>query len=210
MRRIEMADERKLQVAFIHLAPGADPAIDRSVKEGVHERTTIVAVPDESAAARVAAELADDGVDLIELYAGLRSPAAAAAIDAVGGRVPVGLVGHDDPRAAPAGNTAIIYHAEDADPAVDRVVSERGGKRTTFVAVPGTDVIARVARGLVDEGAEQIELCGGLGPVPAAQVIEAVGEKVPVGAVLFGVESVTGTADYKARFEARVAQGAAA
>jgi hypothetical protein len=203
-----MADHRKFEVAFIHLAPGADPATDRSVKESALDRTTFVAVPDVAAAVRVAAELVDGGVELIELYAGLRMPAAAAVIEAVDGRVPVGVVGYDDPRVATVRSTAVIYHVADADPAVDRVVSEHGGKRTTFVAIPDDDAIARVASDLVDEGAEQIELCGGLGPVPAARVIEAIGGRVPVGAILFGVESVTGTADYKARFEARVAEGA--
>jgi hypothetical protein len=205
-----MTSDGKFEVAFIHLAPGADPATDRSVKESALDRTTFVAVPDAATAVRVATELVDGGVELIELYAGLRAPAVAAVIEAVDGRVPVGAVGYDDPRIAAPQSTAVIYHAMDADPAVDRVVSEHAGKRTTFVAIPDIDAIAGVARDLVDEGAEQIELCGGLGPVPAARVIEAVGGRVPVGAVLFGVESVTGTADYKARFEARLAEGTAA
>lgn len=205
-----MTHDRKFEVAFIHLAPGADPAADRSVKESALDRTTFVPVPDAAAAVQVAAELVDGGVELIELYAGLGMPAAAAVIDTVDGRVPVGVVGYDDPRVATPRSTAVIYHVAGADPAVDRVVSEHGGKRTTFVAIPDDDAIARVARDLVDEGAERIELCGGLGPVPAARVIEAIGGRVPVGAILFGVESVTGTADYKARFEARVAEGAVA
>lgn len=44
----------------------------------------------------VATELAQTGVGLIELYGGLGTAHAAAAIQGSGGRVPVGFVGYDD------------------------------------------------------------------------------------------------------------------
>jgi hypothetical protein len=96
-------------------------------------------------------------------------------------------------------NTAIIYERPGADPAVDRVVTEYGGSRTTVVAADPS-AIESTAVAAVDEGADRVELCGGLGPRWHARVLEAVGERVPVGAVMFGFESLTGVADYKARY----------
>ena len=75
-------------------------------------------------------------------------------------------------------------------PAVDRAVIERGGLRTTIVAVPEKSAVVQVAVELVDGGAQSIELCGAFGPVWAARVIEATGGRVPVGAVSYGMESV--------------------
>lgn len=49
-------------------------------------------------------------------------------------------------------------------------------------------------------GAERVELCGGMGPIPAAAVARAV--NVPVTTVLFGFESLPFAAAYRARFEA--------
>jgi Family of unknown function (DUF6506) len=76
------------------------------------------------------------------------------------------------------------------DPAVDRAVIERGGLTTTIVAVAERDDAARVALELVDGGAQSIELCGAFGTEATAQVIAAVGDRVPVGAVRYGVESI--------------------
>jgi len=96
---------------------------------------------------------------------------------------------------------AVIYAEPGADPAIDRIVSGDGERKTVFVALPDHSTADRVAVGLVEEGVEAIELCGGMGPLPAAKVIEAVGDRVPVGLVNFGVESVTGAAAFKARAE---------
>lgn len=88
-------------------------------------------------------------------------------------------------------NWAFIYLGMGTeDPAVDRAVIERGGLRTTSVAVPEKSVVVQVAVELVDGGAQSIELCGAFGPVWAAQVIEAIGGRVPVGSVTYGMESV--------------------
>lgn len=98
---------------------------------------------------------------------------------------------------------AYIYGQPGADPAADRFVIERDGQRTTLVPVADESAAAGVAVELVDEGVELIELCGGFGLAEAARVVEAVGGRVPVGHVNFGLESVAGAAAYKARFEAR-------
>jgi Family of unknown function (DUF6506) len=76
------------------------------------------------------------------------------------------------------------------DPAVDRAVIERGGLTTTIVAVPDRDAAVRVAVELVDAGAQSIELCGAFGSSATARVLEAVGDRVPVGSVSYGVEAI--------------------
>jgi predicted polyphosphate/ATP-dependent NAD kinase len=78
----------------------------------------------------------------------------------------------------------------DEDPAVDRAVIGRGDLKTTIVAVPDRDSAVDVAVELVEAGAQSIELCGGFGTATAARVIDAVGDRVPVGAVSYGSESV--------------------
>jgi hypothetical protein len=76
------------------------------------------------------------------------------------------------------------------DPAVDRAVIQRGGLTTTIVAVPDRDTAVQVAAELVDAGAQYIELCGAFGPTMTARVIQAVGDRVPVGSVTYGMESI--------------------
>ncbi|SHN51082.1 hypothetical protein SAMN05660350_00249 [Geodermatophilus obscurus] len=95
---------------------------------------------------------------------------------------------------------AYVYEHPDTDPVVDRVVIDRSGQRTLLVPVPEASMAADVARALVEEGVELIELCGGL-PLPlAAAVTSAVGDGVPVGHVTFAVDSVRGAAAYSERF----------
>jgi predicted polyphosphate/ATP-dependent NAD kinase len=50
------------------------------------------------------------------------------------------------------------------------------------------------ARQLVDDGAELIELCGAFGSAGTAAVVEAVGDRVPVGGVYYGGEATAGLA----------------
>jgi uncharacterized protein DUF6506 len=100
---------------------------------------------------------------------------------------------------------AYIYGQPGADPAADRFVIERDGQRTTLVPVPDESVAAQVAVELVDGGVELIELCGGFSMAQAAQVVEAVGGRVPVGWVTFGFESIIGAAAYKPRYETQYA-----
>jgi hypothetical protein len=96
-------------------------------------------------------------------------------------------------------NNVIVYEVEGADPAVDRIVTEHAGSRTTLIAADPSAIVA-AAVDAVDQGADQIELCGALGPVWHAKVNKAVGDRVPVGAVMYGFESLTGAADYKAGY----------
>lgn len=77
--------------AYIILESGADPAIDRFEKTFDFQKTTFIPVPDESTGAEIASELAESGYGLIELYGGFSASGAAKVIDAVSGRVAVGV-----------------------------------------------------------------------------------------------------------------------
>lgn len=64
----------------------------------------------------------------------------------------------------------------------------------TLVSVGVRDIgeAAAVARQLVDEGVELIELCGGFGGAGLGVIENAVQGKVPVGAVFYGVDASAG------------------
>ena len=78
--------------AYIYGQPESDPLADRIVIDRAGQRTILVPVPDEFAAAGVAVELVDEGVQLIELCGGFTAPDAARVIEAVDGRAAVGHV----------------------------------------------------------------------------------------------------------------------
>lgn len=49
-----------------------------------------------------------------------------------------------------------------------------------------------LARQLVEDGVDLIELCGGFGGAGLAAVVSAVQGRIPVGAVFFGVDASSG------------------
>lgn len=61
--------------------------------------------------------------------------------------------------------------------------------KTVGIDVSKKEQVVEVAKKLVSEGVQLIELCGGFGPVWVAKVIEATGGKVPVGSVAYGPEA---------------------
>jgi hypothetical protein len=85
---------------------------------------------------------------------------------------------------------AFLYTVPGADPAGTRTVVETGAETTVFVGMPQASDGVEIARALVDEGVQLIELCGGFGPVWTGRIIEATGGAVPVGSVGYGPESV--------------------
>lgn len=101
---------------------------------------------------------------------------------------------------------AHILHSEGADPGVDRFERVDSRVRIIVVFVPEPAAAVPIAVDLVKSGVELIELDGGLGVTWAAKVIEATGGRVPVGAVMFGAESLGSAASYGARYEAAGAE----
>jgi hypothetical protein len=83
-----------------------------------------------------------------------------------------------------------IYTDTGLAPGADDVtVVESAACRSVFVGISEPAAAVDAARRLVAEGAQLIELCGAFGPVWAGRVIEAVGERVPVGLVTYGVDA---------------------
>jgi hypothetical protein len=78
---------------------------------------------------------------------------------------------------------AFFFDAPEVNPAVDRMVIERGGMQSTIIAVPDPEIAVQLSVELVAEGVQFIELCGAFTPVVAAKIIEATGGKIPVGIV---------------------------
>jgi predicted polyphosphate/ATP-dependent NAD kinase len=62
----------------------------------------------------------------------------------------------------------------------------------TCVGLPSVADAPEVARALVADGVELIELCGGFGGAGLGSVMAAVGGRVPVGAVFYGVDAANG------------------
>jgi hypothetical protein len=78
--------------AYIFHAPDADPDTDRFVIDRAGCKSTIVAVSDSAAAARVAVELVKSGVKAIELCGYFGPKGAVEVLRAVDGKVAVGTV----------------------------------------------------------------------------------------------------------------------
>lgn len=60
------------------------------------------------------------------------------------------------------------------------------------VGVGEPEQAVAVARQMVDDGVQLIELCGGFGPYWTAKVLDAIQHRVPVGSVSYGPESIDG------------------
>lgn len=84
-----------LRAAFMFLAPGADPARDRSTVRTPQVDLTVVAVPGYGDAERVARSLVEEGVTALELCGGFGNAGAARVSRAVAGRAAVGVVRFD-------------------------------------------------------------------------------------------------------------------
>ncbi|MBR1220856.1 hypothetical protein JQ557_22840 [Bradyrhizobium sp. U87765 SZCCT0131] len=76
------------------------------------------------------------------------------------------------------------------DPARHRMVMS--SKRFEMIAVGVSQASdgPAIARQLVDDGVQLLELCGGFGPVWTARIIDAIGGRIPVGSVGYGPEAI--------------------
>ncbi|MCE9598918.1 MAG: DUF6506 family protein [Spirochaetia bacterium] len=74
----------------------------------------------------------------------------------------------------------------------DNFVQTQGTEafRMKVVGVKKAEQGIEVAKQMVQEGIQLIELCGGFSPVWAGKIIEAIEYKVPVGVVAYGPESI--------------------
>jgi len=84
-----------LKAAFIFVAPEADPERHRSVISTPVVELHVVGVKNYDEASRVAKELVDNGIAAIELCGGFGNKGVAKISEAVGGKVPVGVVRFD-------------------------------------------------------------------------------------------------------------------
>lgn len=88
---------------------------------------------------------------------------------------------------------AFIFLAPDADPSKHRsVISTTEALDLIVVGVKDYDQAAQIARELVDQGVEAIELCGGFGNLGLARVAQAAGNRAFVGAVRFDIHPLLG------------------
>ncbi len=78
------------------------------------------------------------------------------------------------------------------DPAVHRTEIASDTFTALMVGVSEPAQALPVAREMVADGVQLIELCGGFGPVWTASVVEAIGGAVPVGSVGYGPEAISG------------------
>jgi len=90
----------------------------------------------------------------------------------------------------PLARFGFIVTGAGLDPDRDRCVMASDRFQMTAVGVPTAAAGVEVARALVADGVQLIELCGGFGPLGTAAVLHAVGDAVPVGSVGYGPESI--------------------
>ena len=86
---------------------------------------------------------------------------------------------------------AFIFSAPGADPKVHRAVIKIENVTYTTIGVDSNNKqqVIEVAKEVVADGAQILELCGGFGPIWMAKVMEALKGAVPVGGVFYGPEA---------------------
>lgn len=86
---------------------------------------------------------------------------------------------------------AYIFLAPGMDAKTHRSVMKTDQATCVIVGIDPTNKsqVTELAKELVANGAQMLELCGGFGPLWVAKVIEAVKGSVPVGGVFYGPEA---------------------
>lgn len=97
MRSQETVQRRNImkKAAFIFLCPGSDPDKDRKVVKTEYMELSAIPVENYAVAARVAGELADQGIGCIELCGGFGIKGMYLVKEAVGDRAQIGAVRFD-------------------------------------------------------------------------------------------------------------------
>lgn len=88
-------------------------------------------------------------------------------------------------------NFAYIFLGPSLDPRQHR--SEIKTKEFSFTAI-GIDFshkeqVIDIAKQLIGEGVQMLELCGGFGPIWIAKISEGINHSIPVGSVAYGPEA---------------------
>lgn len=88
-------------------------------------------------------------------------------------------------------NWAYVYLSPGFTPENSTRIVEVGDCTFTSIGLDfdAKEQVVGIARRLVADGAQMIELCGGFGPLWIARVSEAVEHAVPVGSVAYGPEA---------------------
>lgn len=192
--------------AIIHDAIGADPRKNRIVRDSPAGRLTIVSLSDHAQILAVAATLADEGVERIELCGGIPMNVRSELQGAIGDRVQISAVLFGIESIVPAAafnaaysdghppREAFIILEDGADPVADRLVHDFPPQQTTFAFVPNEAAASTVAAAFAAEGFGLIELYGDFTTRAASDVIAAVAGRAPVG-----VGSFAGDADRRDR-----------
>lgn len=94
---------------------------------------------------------------------------------------------------------AIIYRDAAEAPRHDSATNTH---RTTIVPAPTVDIALEVARELLGQGVDLIQLCGATGPLWHGPVADLVGGRIPVGVTLYGYESLDAVVEFKRRYDA--------
>lgn len=85
---------------------------------------------------------------------------------------------------------AFIVFGPDYKPESHSQTLQSTALKTRVIGVDSLDSAEKVAKELVSDGVQLIELCGWFGPKGAARIIEVVGDQVPVGFVTSGPDSI--------------------
>src|SRR5271154_1025182 len=86
---------------------------------------------------------------------------------------------------------AYLFLSPGFDPHKQQAVLESAQTKVKLVGIDmqKKEEVLGVAKHLVKEGVQMIELCGGFGPIWVAKVLEAIDHAVPVGSVMYGPEA---------------------
>lgn len=90
-----MSTNPALKAAFIFIAPEGDPVQHRSWVKTPMVELLAIAVKDYAEAAKVSKDLVAEGIKAIELCGGFGNIGTAKVVEAVEGRIPVGVVRFD-------------------------------------------------------------------------------------------------------------------
>lgn len=183
--------------AIFYEFPDADPNTDRFVHEHENGSVTIVLVGRVSMVPAVAREMADSGVELVELCGGMPVAVRAAVKAAVSDRTRVASVAFGIESIAKAAEfnqsfldgkpppEAGVVLVRGADPNTDRFSRNAGLQSATFILADELTV-SDVVRQLADQGVGLIELYGEFSDDTVSEIIDAVAGRSAVGVSGFG------------------------